>query len=313
MNNDLASNQPSLDDELLRLATDTEQALELPGIHRVVLPQHMLSVSEARAKHDKFGLVILEDGSAGFFYRLLQVELGKIDDYRHAASALAGKSISSAVANLHSDDLFIRALALGVVNATTQALFRRSGFQPPGKSRNHVSADAGAKNSTQTSAPIGMVGFFRQQIDTLLKNGHKVVVLELNDEFHTRTDQLLVTNDIETLRSCDTVFCTASTLINGTLESLLQSFHELKPDMQVEVVGPSAGCFPDALFARGVSVIGGSLVDDCDNVREKVRDGEPWLQAVSKFTLRPQDYPGQAALIHQALHNQTPATKTQPD
>ena len=63
-----------IDEDLVALTRDACARLALPRIAAVVLPEKMLSESEANAKHDKFGLVVLEDGSAGFFYRLLQVE-----------------------------------------------------------------------------------------------------------------------------------------------------------------------------------------------------------------------------------------------
>ena len=73
----------TIDQELLSLTETVASALDLPRIKQVVLPDKMLSISEAQAKHDKFGVVVLGDGSAGFFYRLLDVNPAQLQHYRN--------------------------------------------------------------------------------------------------------------------------------------------------------------------------------------------------------------------------------------
>ena len=294
----------TLDQELLTLTAKTVAALKLPPIKEVVLPERMLSVSEARAKHDKFGVVVLQDGSAGFFYRLLDAKADQIEAYRDTAESLRGCSLIEASGLLKNDDVFHRALALGAINAATHALLRSSGFQLPAKSTDNKSAhlldkappantcNAKERDSGNKISSIGMVGFFRQQVETLRAQGNRVVVLELNQAFHTEQPDLHVSNDIASLYSCERIYCTASTLINNTLEGLLAHFSALSNPPHVEVVGPSAGCFPDALFKRGATVVGGSLITDTAKTCERVLRGDPWLDAARKFSLSKEEYPG---------------------
>ncbi len=298
----------TIDQELLALADRADSALDLPRIEKVVLPDKMLSVSEAQAKHDKFGVVVLANGHAGFFYRLLGVNPGEIQLYRETAASLQNRTVLEAAQLIESRDAFHRALALGAINAATQALFASSNFVLPAKQARSKSSKTIATASPSTEviddsasqAVIGMVGYFRQQVSTLLSQGHRVVVLELNPEFHTTGHNLLISGDITSLDSCDRIYCTASTLINNTLEGLLAHFSALPSLPHIEIVGPSAGCFPDALFSRGASVIGGSVIIDINRTCERIQHGEPWLDAASKFSLSKSTYPGFDALIAKA-------------
>lgn len=307
----------TLDNDLLALTAKTVSTLDLPPIKEVVLPERMLSVSEAQAKHDKFGVVVLEDGSAGFFYRLLDTRADQIEAYRDKAQSLTGCSLTDAAQLLESDDAFHRALALGAINAATHALLHASGFQLPAKISDNKTPRPSTKTSTanatttnattahqqssQENVPsIGMVGYFRQQVESLRAQGNRVVVLELNPAFHTEQPDLHVSNDIASLDSCERIYCTASTLINNTLEGLLEHFSALALPPHIEVVGPSAGCFPDVLFKRGATVVGGSLITDTEKTCERIRLGEPWLDAARKFSLSKDEYPGIDKLLQSA-------------
>jgi uncharacterized protein (DUF4213/DUF364 family) len=59
----------------------------------------------------------------------------------------------------------------------------------------------------------------------------------------------------------DVLVVTGTSLINDTLEGLLAL---ARPDATVVVVGPTASMLPDALFDRGVDIVGGVLVTDPD-------------------------------------------------
>jgi len=289
----------NLDDHLIDLTVTTDQALQLPAIREVVLPERMLSLSETDAKHDKFGLVVLDDNSCGFFYRLLDIDSQLINQYRDLSNSMSGRSVSDAVKDVKSNDSFQRALALGVINATTQHLHKAAGYWPPPKTARSSNPDS--QHAPTLPIKIGMIGYFRQQVDDLRQLGHQVFVLELNEAFHGVEENLCVSNDITTLDDCDRIYCTASTLINNTLDELLSYFRNLNHTPQIEVVGPSAGCFPDALFSRGATLIGGSVVNDLTRAGACVRAGQPWLDAVSKFSLQMPEYPGYHKLLDRAL------------
>jgi uncharacterized protein (DUF4213/DUF364 family) len=69
------------------------------------------------------------------------------------------------------------------------------------------------------------------------------------------------------------------------------------------MVGPSAGCLPDALFARGVTLLGGSWIKDGPGFVAALTSGAPHSEFSSKYALTSQGYPGWRELIRRALGN----------
>jgi len=88
----------------------------------------------------------------------------------------------------------------------------------------------------------------------------------------------------ELLPEADIVLITGSAVANGTIEHLLQLSRNAR---QVAVVGPSASIVPDALFSRGVNVIGGVIVTDPDKAVQIVVEGggTPQLKSATKFVV----------------------------
>lgn len=72
------------------------------------------------------------------------------------------------------------------------------------------------------------------------------------------------------LGSCDTAVFTGAAIANGTLQDLLSM---VSPGTAVAVVGPSAGFVPNPLFARGVSMVGTSIVSDIDQALDILAEG----------------------------------------
>ena len=68
----------------------------------------------------------------------------------------------------------------------------------------------------------------------------------------------------------DTLVITGTTLINGTLEHLLDL---ARPEATVVVLGPTVSILPDALFARGVEIVGGDVVTDPDRLLDVLAEG----------------------------------------
>lgn len=275
-------------EELLSITNIASDALGSVSVEEIILPERMLSLSESNAKHDKFGLVRLDDGSCGFFYRLLDVTSpGQQNRYQALASGAAGKPVTSIAEWLLSTSTFERAMGLATVNALTQAVFAKSGFSPPQKQRN-----PGVRETD--SGAVGMVGYFAQQIRTLRQAGREVFVLELDQSLYTCEDGLIVSGEQNLLQGCNTIYCTASTLINHSLENLLTF---MNTDAHIELIGPSAGCFPEPLFSRGINVMGGSAVKHPADAIERVRQGLPWRDSVTKTQLTVENYPGTQELL----------------
>ena len=96
------------------------------------------------------------------------------------------------------------------------------------------------------------------------------------------------------LADCDYVICTASTLINDSLESVLGAIR--RPTL-VDLMGPSASGLPDTLFARGVDLVSGLAIDDLPLLRRYLASGDSWGKCGRKYQLSPRVYPGVEHLL----------------
>lgn len=73
-----------------------------------------------------------------------------------------------------------------------------------------------------------------------------------------------------TLAQCETAVLTGASIANGSIETLLTY---LPKDAAVAVVGPTAAFVPEPLFARGVAMVGTSVVTDGDQAMEIISEG----------------------------------------
>lgn len=268
---------------LLALTRDIASATHLPPVDHIYLPP----AQGSEEKNRKFGLVVLGDHSTGFFFTLLA------DEPERAASFANDhpRDVLELAAWYRDDDIARRAIGLGAIGAITQALFRAAGYSPPAAVNPIADLEPGPDDH------IGMVGYFPGLVERLRRRGIRLTVLELDESWVQEDDRFRVTLDPGALADCNKVLCTASTLINDTVDDILD--HAGGADY-VALIGPSAGCVPEPLFERGVSALGGSAVVDHAGLEACCDSGRDWGPNVIKYCLTPQTYPGTTTLIERA-------------
>lgn len=269
----------SLSDDLRDLGERTADLLGQPMVRGLYLPA---AVADETFR-DEFGFVLLADGSVGPFYVSLGDLLRRLWR-RYPDPAGVTMPATDLLQGLAGRDTAGRALALGAYNALSAALFRATGFEPPDRLPAAVDHAPG---------PVGMVGYFCPVVDRLTAQGREVLVLERAPERVPRRAGVSVTTDRHDLRHCAEVLCTASTLVNDSLEALLDS---VDPQARFELIGPSGSGLPDPLFTRGVSAVGGVRFAHRDALLDHLERGESWGSAGRKYQLEPHTYPGFAGL-----------------
>ncbi len=258
---------------LVDAAQRIDAALGPVRVARVVLPP----LADQPGKEGEFCAVQLDDGSVGLAFTLLDGTLGAL----HARGSEAGGAAMDLVRGYAAGDGAARALGLATINALTRRLFDRSGFLPD---------DAIDSFGALRLAPgdrLGMVGHFTPLIGQARALGIPVTVLELKPELVREEPGLVVTLDAQRLAGCNKLVSTSTLLLNDTFERVSGAWRGAEA---VAIVGPSAGCPPDPLFAAGVSAVGTAWVADADAFLARVAAGE-------KVTLTPQQYPGLDALL----------------
>lgn len=259
------------------------QAISPPLIKAILLP----AVDESTADDikDNFGFVILEDGSAGPFYTCLDDTLGRLHGQRQQ---FMGASPLQIAEKLDGIDIPASALALGAFNAISQHIMRSAGFNPAAveKRSDHDMADT----------HIGMVGFFRPLIERHIKQGKRVTVIEQQPARVPPELPLRLFTTPEALADCDYILCTASTLINNTIESIVEAAGD---PAKINLIGPSASGLPDILFDLGIHSTGGFVVDNLDALKLAISQGKSWGSVGRKYQLTQDIYPGLASLLQQ--------------
>jgi uncharacterized protein (DUF4213/DUF364 family) len=128
----------------------------------------------------------------------------------------------------------------------------------------------------------------------VLASGAQLTVLELKPHLAGQRDGYRVTLDADMLRACDKVVATGTLVLNDTLDRMLALCQRAR---WIALIGPSMGCLPDALFARGVTLLGGSWVTDCQAYVDALQRGEVRTGLAQKVAITTADYPGFDALL----------------
>ncbi len=269
--------------ELLARLAQFAQRSPLPRVRALHLPP----APPPGGQRGEFCALELDDGSLGLSYVLL-------GDTWAGLSAGAARFVSPgqdalALAQGYAEtDPLRRTVGFAAVNALTRCLFDRAGFAPP------ASSDSIGHLDPQPGELIGMIGHFTPLIPRVRASGARLLIVELRADLVGERDGVRVTLDAAELAACRKVLATGTLLLNDTLDAMLGHCRQAS---RIALVGPSVGGPPDPLFARGVTLLGGSWVDDAPAYAAALRAGEPPGASAHKFALRRDDYPGWDALL----------------
>lgn len=273
-------NAPPVRRWLVEAAERIDAALGPARIARVVLPPRVPDPG----KDGEFCAVQLDDGSVGIAFVLL----GRTLEQLHGGFRETGLPAAERVRGYASDDLAARTLGLATINALARRLYERAGYVPAD------SVDSFGSLGLRRGDRLGMVGHFSSLIREARALGVPVTVLELRPELVREEPGLVVTLDAGRLAGCNKLVSTSTLLLNDTFERVSESWRGADA---VAIVGPSAGCPPDPLFAAGVSSVGTAWVVEPGPFLARLAAGAGWGASSRKVTLTPTDYPGLDALL----------------
>ena len=265
---------------LVDAAQRIDAALGPARVERIVLPPPL----DRPGKEGEFCAVQLDDGSVGLAFTLLDGTLAALQ----ARGEQGGRTAMELVRGFVEGDGAARALGLAAINALTRRLYDRAGFVPDD------SIDSFGSLALKPGDRLGMVGHFTPLIEQARALGIPVTVLELKAELVREEPGLVVTLDPQRLAGCNKIVSTSTLLLNDTLDRMLACCRNAR---WFAMIGPGAGCLPDALFARGVTLLGGNWIVDGPNFIDALRRGESTSAFSRKSAITPASYPGTAALL----------------
>ncbi|MCF8197770.1 MAG: DUF364 domain-containing protein [Sulfuritalea sp.] len=287
----------------MSFAADYLAQLETYAAHCMLPRVRALHLPPARAEcggpdnagKGEFCALELDDGSLGLSYVLLDDTLERLRD-DVGRLELVGADALTLARRYASADFPAKTLGFAAANALTRSLFDRAGFRPDD------STDSIGQMDPTAGEQIGMIGLFRPLLSRVLQNGSKLTVVELKAELTGEAEGYRVTLDAGELANCSKVLSTSTLLLNDTLDRMLDACRNAR---WFAMVGPSAGCLPDALFARGVTLLGGNWVHDSAGFVDALKRGESTSAFSAKSALTRDNYPGFEQLLARACDRET--------
>ncbi len=232
----------------------------------------------------EFMAMALEGGAGGVSYLLLPD--GSDGDYRSLQPQdFIGQRPERYVETFGGSDPVQNMLGLAAINAICQQVMRVTGRVPDS------AADSLGLMNIGDGDRVGMVGFFPPLLKYMKNSKAELVIVEKNAQLIERYPDLPVTLDVTALQTCNKVLCTSTTLLNDTLDDVLSHCSLAE---HISVLGPTAGYFPDPLFARGVHVRGGRMVNDGMLLLQLIAERKRWGAATQKLCFQACDYGGLA-------------------
>jgi uncharacterized protein (DUF4213/DUF364 family) len=251
---------------------------------------HLPPLPRRQDHRGEFCALELDDGSIGLSYVLLEDTLERLHQGSDGFGLCGADTL--ALARRYVDDTGVwKTLGFAAANALSRCLFDRAGFRPD------CSADSIGHLNPQPGEHIGMIGYFTPLLGRITGNGARLTIIELNADLVGEHEAYRVTLDAGELCDCSKVISTSTLLLNDTLDHMLSCCRNAR---WFAMIGPSAGCLPDALFARGVTLLGGSWVHEREGFTAALARGASLNDFASKFVLTADTYPGFDALLARA-------------
>jgi uncharacterized protein (DUF4213/DUF364 family) len=269
----------SLQDEFRKMVHALAARFTLPPIAEVFLPAFRRG---GQPKDAQFMAIRLEGGATGISFVLLPD--GKMEAYAalRPSDFVARDPREFALAFGDADPLR-EMIGLASINAVCQHAMRASGFLPDS------ATDSLGLLSVSRGDRIGMVGLFSGMIPTIREAGGELVVIEKDERLIGKFPDLPLTLDPSELRACNKILCTSTTVLNHSLDEILS---HCSPGAFIAIIGPTAGYFPDPLFARGVDVVGGRVVKDGALFLKRLAEGKRWGDATERTCFQKATYAG---------------------
>lgn len=272
----------NLADDMLETLRQALAGAAVPRVRALHLPPSPWNGS----KDGEFGALELEDGSLGLSYVLLDDALGDLVRTRPGIGLEGADALEVAEGWAHGAGA-ARTLGFAAVNALTRHLYDRAGYVPP------AATDSIAGLAPQRGEHVGMVGYFPPLVKQVIAHGARLTVLELRPELAGPRDGFRITLDARELQGCDKVLSTSTVLLNDTLDEVLAHCAGARA---FAMIGPGASCLPDPLFRRGVTLLGGTWIEDSAGFKRAIAAGATWGVHARKSAIARAGYPGIAAL-----------------
>lgn len=269
----------SLKAEFKKMITELSSKFTFPPISNIFFPPFHKG---GQPNNAQFMAISLESGAAGISFVLLPDE--KMEQYNTLKlSGFTGKNPQEFALEFGNEDPIKEMISLAAINAICQHVMKETRFEV------ESAIDSLGLLSVSAGDRIGMVGLFFGLVKTIRSAGAELVVIEKNERLIKKFPDLPITLDATKLRTCNKILCTSTTILNNSLDEILT---HCSPNAFISIIGPTAGYFPDPLFARGVDVVGGRVVKNGEQFLQLLAEEKRWGDATQRTCFQKKSYAG---------------------
>ncbi len=224
--------------------------------------------------------VELDNGAIGVTYVLRNEVKHVCGSMEHSGNLIGTKAVDVAKLALTASSVLDKAMGLAVLNAVAN-------FSQQQKIKLKNQTDAVFSVEIKEGEKIGVVGHIGPVIQRLQSHKDNMLIFERDESKNPNV--YMEDREEELLPTCQVVFITSSTLINGTIEQVLTY---CKNAREIVMVGSSTPLYPEAFEGTGVTVLAGTHwtsnhrdeilagVSQCMGMKQLVRFGEKVSLAV---------------------------------
>ena len=251
-----------ISEEFRQIIKKLSDEFPIPKISRIYFPHY----SEFKpSKKEKFMAMGLESGAVGLSYTLMPEQKREEYDNLKETDFIGQNPVDFALKFGKSNDPIKNMIGLAAINNICQHILKITDYNLD------FTTDSLGLLSISKKDKVGMVGLFNPLLKIIEESGAELVVIEKKEKLIKQHPNLNITLDPSRLRACNKILCTASTILNNTLDEVISN---CQTGSKISVIGPTAGFFPDPLFKRGVDVVGGTFINAGEQFFKKLRKKE---------------------------------------
>lgn len=204
----------------------------------------------------RYSAVMLDSGRVGIAYSFMKQNKGK-GILNHEVKSLVGKRASDVAVLVGSADLTISSIGL----ATSNALFNTDSTQ-------YLRGDILSHIELRPSDTVAMVGHFAPLVPAIKA---RVGDLKIFEQISEPAEGILPASEApKWLGKCQVVLITATSIVNNTIDMLLEACVDCR---EVAIVGPSTPMAPEAFHGTAVTLLSGIVVKEGSEIMQIVSKG----------------------------------------
>ncbi len=233
----------------------------------MLLEKRVPGVTDIRVSDARIGLgytgIRLSTGHVGVCYTLSDdlICCQKID----RAGTISGSPVLEIAELANSWKLAEATVGIAAINALSQIILERNS----GSYMFMENADCIGQIQIKEDDTVALVGYIKPFVPIIRNKTRKLYVMEKNPRA-VGEGVLPESACSEIVPKADIVIITATAIVNGTIDHLLELSRNAR---EVAVVGPTASMIPDPLFKRRVTLMGGIRIINPDRLLQVISEG----------------------------------------